>query len=218
MQALTQQLAQAAFSKQGSVTRGGMDLSKGAQTQINSIFDLVGSQTQATINSAKQTLDSPWPDDTGQLQTVLPELMDRLSLSEEERAGRININQARPELLYGMPNMTQELVQAISAAQMKNSDGIPSTDMLRRHSTTGWLYFDGLVDLPTMREIDPYLTARGDVFRAQVIGFFDGKGPVHRQEAIIDATRVPPRIVWQRDLNELGRGYAKPLLSPTATQ
>jgi hypothetical protein len=86
--------------------------------------------------------------------------------------------------------------------------------MLRRHSTAGWLYLDGLVDLDTMRQMDPYITARGDVFRVQVLGFFDGNGPVHRLEAIVDATRVPPRVVWQRDLNELGRGYAKVQLMP----
>ena len=69
-------------------------------------------------------------------------------------------------------------------------------------------------DLETMRELDPFLTARGDVYRAQVLGFFDGNGPVHRQEAIIDGTQIPPRVVWQRDLNELGRGYSRAHFAP----
>lgn len=213
--ALAQQLAQNMFQKGGQVTRGGIDLSRGGQVRIKSIFDLIGSQTQATVSGASQTLVSPWPADANQLLSVLPKLMDVLSLSDDEhRLGRININQARPELLYGIPNMTPELVQAIMAAQVRNAEGVPSADTLRRHSTPGWLFLDGLVDIDTMRSLDPFLTARGDVFRAQVIAFYDGTGPVHRQEAIIDATRVPPRVVWQRDLNELGRGYAKSQLMP----
>ncbi len=215
LMALTQQIAQTMFQKGGQVTRGGIDLSRGGPNKIKSLFDLIGSETQATVDGASQTLTSPWPVEPSQLQALLPKLADVLSLTDEDqRAGRININQARPEILTGIPGMTQELVQAIAAAQSRNADGIPSPDVLRRHSTSGWLFLDGLVDLETMRALDPYFTARGDVYRAQVLGFYDGPGPVHRQEAILDATRIPPRVVWQRDLNELGRGYQKSQLMP----
>lgn len=217
LMALTQQIAQAMFQKGGQVTRGGIDLSRGGPNKIKSIFDLIGSEVQATVKGASQTLTSPWPAEPSQLQSLLPKLSDVFSLSDDDqRSGRININQARPEILLGIPNMSDDLVQSIVAAQSRNSDGIPSPDVLRRHSTAGWLFLDGLVDLETMRKLDPYLTARGDVYRAQVLGFYDGPGPVHRQEAIVDATRIPPRIVWQRDLNELGRGYQKSQLLPEA--
>jgi hypothetical protein len=210
-----QQMAQAMFQRQGQVTRGGIDLSRGGSVRIKSVFDLIGAQVQAQVNGASQTLNSPWPADPGQLHSILPALMDVLSVSDDQyRIGRININQARAELLYGIPNMTPELVSSIMAAQARQAEGIPSSDTLRRHSTPGWLYLDGLVDLETMRALDPFLTARGDVFRAQVLGFYDSSGPVHRQEAIIDATRTPPRVVWQRDLNELGRGYSRSQLIP----
>lgn len=213
--ALTQQMAQSMFQKGGKVTRGGLDLSQGGGHRIKSIFDLIGSETETKVNDATTTLASPWPAEPGQLQSVLPELMDVLSISDEtQRPGRINVNEARPEILLGIPEMTQEIVQSISAAQMRNLEGVPSADVMRRHSTAGWIYLDGLVDLETMRKLDPFLTARGDVYRAQVLGFFDGSGLVHRQEAIIDATRIPPRIVWQRDLNELGRGYQPAHLMP----
>jgi uncharacterized membrane protein YgcG len=219
MLALTQQVARAVFQKGGQVTRGGMDLSKGGTNRINSIFDLIGSQTQATVNGATTTLTSPWPDEPSQLESLLPKLMDTLTTSDDDfRPGRININEARAEILLGIPNMTQQLVQAISAAQSRNVDGTPSPDMLRKHSTAGWLYLDGLTDLDTMRKLEPFLTARGDVYRAQVLGFFDSGGVVHRQEAIIDGTRIPPRVVWQRDLNELGRGYLRSQLMPQPTR
>ena len=200
------------------MTRGGMDLSKGGMNRIKSVFDLIGSQTTSTMNGATTTLKSPWPAEPGQLQTVLPKLMDALATSDDQyRSGRININEARPELLAGMPNMTTDLVQSIAAAQSRNSAGTPNIEVLRKHSTSGWLFLDGLVDIETMRELDQYLTARGDVYRVQVLGFFDTSGLVHRQEAIIDGTRIPPRVVWQRDLNELGRGYQRSLLLPVMT-
>lgn len=217
--ALTQQMAQSMFQKGGKVTRGGLDLSQGGGFRVKSIFDLVGSEVQTKVNNATTTLASPWADDPSQLQSLLPQLMDMLSISDDaQRPGRININEARPEILLGIPDMTQEIVQSISAAQMRNMQGMPSADVLQRHSTAGWIYLDGLVDLEMMRQLDPFLTARGDVYRAQVLGFFDGSGLVHRQEAIIDATRNPPRIVWQRDLNELGRGYQPAHLMPAAAQ
>ena len=60
-----------------------------------------------------------------------------------------------------------------------------------------------------MMNLDPYITSHGDVYRVQVLGFFDGGGPVSRIEAMIDSTQLPPRIIAQRDLNELGRGYSR---------
>jgi len=218
LQQLAQQLAQAGFQRGGQVTRGGMDLSKGGMNRIQSVFDLVGSQTEGKVDDATTTLSSPWPAEPGQLGNVLPKLMDVLTTSnDDELAGRININEARPEILVGMPNMTPEIVQSIMAAQSRSADGVPSADMLRRHSTVGWLFQENLVDLETMRLLEPYLTARGDVYRVQVLGFFDAGGSVHRQEAIIDGTQIPPKVVWQRDLNELGRGYQRAQLLPVAT-
>lgn len=195
-----------------------MDLSKGGLFRIKSVFDLIGSQTEGKVGGGTTTMSSPWPAEPSQVGNILPKLMDVLTTSsDDELAGRININEARPEILTGMPNMTPELVQSIMAAQSRSADGVPSADMLRRHSTAGWLYQENLVDLETMRLLEPYLTARGDVYRVQVLGFFDAGGTVHRQEAIIDGTQIPPKVVWQRDLNELGRGYHRAQLLPVAT-
>ena len=66
-----------------------------------------------------------------------------------------------------------------------------------------------MIDKAGMISLDPYITAHGDVYRVQVLGFFDGGGPVARLEAIIDSTQLPTRVISQRDLNELGRGYSR---------
>jgi DNA uptake protein ComE-like DNA-binding protein len=210
VQGIAAGIAEATMSPGGKVTRGGMDISKGGQVKIKSLWELIGSRTDATINGAKITLESPWPEDAGSLQSTLPTLFDTLSTTSDPfLEGRINVNQARKELLVGLPSMTEELANAIIAAQAIDADGRPLDDVIQGHSTNGWLYTQGLVDIWGMRDLDPFLTARGDVYRAQVLGFYDGGGPVARAEVIVDATQQPPRIIFHRDLNELGRGYTR---------
>ena len=210
-ESLTQFLASVTKSG-GSVTRGGIDLSKGGATKgnIESLWQLIGTKVKVSINGTPTTLTSPWSDDAGSISTVLPELSDKLTTTKDEYLeGRININQARREILLGLPTMTEEIINAIVAAQRLDSNGQPSLDTIRQHTTAAWLYAEGIVDIPGMMNLDPYITSHGDVYRVQVLGFFDGGGPVSRIEAMIDSTQLPPRVIAQRDLNELGRGYSR---------
>jgi hypothetical protein len=210
VQGAAKAVGEAISSGTGKVTRGGIDLTAGGQVQIKSLWELIGSRCDVTVNGTKQTLNSPWPDDAGSLSSVLPTLIDTLSISGDEfLEGRININQARREILIGLPNMTESLADSILAAQQVD----PET--LATRTTTGWLYTEGLVsDIWAMRELDKYLTARGDVYRAQILGFFDGGGPVARLEVLVDGTQLPPRVTFCRDLNDLGRGYARLQMLP----
>ena len=194
----------------GTVTRGGIDLSKGGKTNVESLWSLIGSSAKATVNGMNVTLKSPWSDDVSSISTVLPDLLEKLTTTKDEfLEGRININQARREILLGLPTMTEDLVNQIVAAQHLDSNGQPSIDTLKQHNTTAWLYAENVIDKAGMISLDPYITSHGDVYRVQVLGFFDGGGPVARVEAMIDGTQLPPRVIAQRDLNELGRGYAR---------
>ena len=216
VQGLTKAIAGATVGGTGgTVTRGGIDIAKGGQNKVTTLWDLIGSRADVTMDNVKQTLDSPWPADTSSLPTLLPKLMDALTTTEDEYLeGRINLNQARPEILKGLPGLDEELLNKITQAQKLDANGQPDPDTIQRHNTAGWLLVDGLVDIWKMRELDPYLTARGDVYRAQVFGFFDGGGPVTRLEVMVDATKNPPRVTFQRDLNNLGHGYARGQLLP----
>lgn len=215
IQGLTSAIAEGAFKANGTVTRGGIDISKGGQNKINTIWDVIGSRADVTMDGAKQVLESPWPAEASSLQSLLPQLMDALSTTGDEYLeGRINLNQARREILIGLPGMEEELANDIVEAQRLDANGQPDPDTITRHNTTGWLFIEGLVDIWKMRELDPFLTARGDVYRIQVFGFFDGGGPVTRLEAMVDATQIPPRVTFQRDLNNLGHGYARGQLLP----
>lgn len=58
-----------------------------------------------------------------------------------------------------------------------------------------------------MKTMLPMLTGGGDVYRAQLIGYFESSGASHRAEVIIDATTVNPKVVSWRDISHLGRGF-----------
>lgn len=218
LQGLASAAAQAVATPGGKVTRGGMDISKGGQYRIKSLWELIDSRCDAVVDGVSTTLTSPWSSTSGNLSSLLPIIMDTLSVSGDAfLEGRININQARREVLVGLPNMTEQVVEAIVNAQMLDESGAPRVDVLGTRNTTGWLFLEGIVDIWGMRDLDPYLTARGDVYRAQILGFFDGGGPVARAEVVVDGTQSPPRIVFFRDLNDLGRGYTRAQLFPSQT-
>ncbi len=213
------EIANAALNPGGTVTRGGMDLAAGAKYQIKSLWELIDPETarcDVTVDGTETEVVSPWSADPGTLGSLLPTIMDTLSTTSDSfLEGRINISQARPEILVGLPGITEEIISAILEAQPVSSDGQPVEDVISSRTTTGWLFTEGLVDIWEMRALDPYITARGDVYRAQVLGFFDGGGPVSRIEVVIDGTQVPPRIVFQRDMDDLGRGYSRQQMYPT---
>jgi DNA uptake protein ComE-like DNA-binding protein len=209
LQNAAQQLGTALTGNTGNqITRNGMDLSAGGKVKINSLYELIGAQVQTKINGVNTTLDSPWSDEPSQMASYLPDLFDKLTITAEKYIeGRINVNQAHKEVLLGIPNMTPVLADAIVAAQANLQNGASSSSGSSR-LTTGWLVSDGLTDLATLTQLDPYITARGDVYRAQIVGHFDAGGPMTRVEAVIDATQVPPQVIFFRDLTELGSGYS----------
>lgn len=207
-----------------SVTRGEMDLSGGSRREIKSIYDLVGIEVAAMdSDDVALTLVSPWDADPSAMIEYLPDLMDALTTNEDPFiSGRININQAREEVLQGVfevliedPEQATETAAAIIAARAVDPDtGEPTIDDAGARATNGWLVIEGVVDLATMRKLDPFLTTRGSVFRMQVVGYFDTGGPFTRLEAVIDASEDTPKLVFVRDLTELGKGFSYQALVP----
>jgi hypothetical protein len=131
----------------------------------------------------------------------MPALMDSLSTQDVDlMPGRINLNECPAELLYGIPLLSEEVVQTILESREVESD-----DLNRQFET--WPLVEGIVTLDEMRQLVPFLTGGGDVYRAQIVGYFETNGISHRAEIIIDATSVNPKIVMWRDLSHLGRGF-----------
>jgi hypothetical protein len=175
------------------------------KVRIESILDLADASVRIESEKGKAALvlASPLTSQPAQMSQHLPRLMDRTSVvSDRVIYGRVSVNLAPREVLLAVPGMDAALVEQILAARPAPG----SVDPQRRGSA--WLVCEGLVDLETMRALEPYLTGGGDVVRAQVIGYFDAPGPSMRIETVIDATANPPRQVYWKDLRLLGRGYA----------
>lgn len=195
------------FASGGKITRGGIDLSKGPAFDILSIYDLVDAEVEGKVNDTNTTLTSPWTSDASSLNENIPTMVDVFSTSSSKAIkGRINILYARDSTLYGVPGMTVETVDSILSKAESLSSGTNSTSY-PIETTTGWLLADGIVDVETMRILDRYLTARGDVYRAQILGHTPKKGPFCRLEVVVDASQQPPFLIFQRDLTRLGKGY-----------
>ncbi|MEJ7595983.1 MAG: hypothetical protein WKF77_31115, partial [Planctomycetaceae bacterium] len=210
---LAQAIAGSLTSQEGiSITRNGMNLNQVSAYSFRSIYDVIDAQVDAEINDAPQTLISPWT--SANLLDKMPEFEDSFTHVDDAFIdGRININIARREVLLAIPDMTETIANSIVDERPAiESTGAASEAMSLRASPT-WLLGEGFVDLNTFRRLGPWLTTGGDIFSFQTLGHFDEGGPTTRLEAMIDATQNPPRVIFQRDLTSLGRGFHPGLLS-----
>ncbi|OHB70461.1 MAG: hypothetical protein A2V70_11315 [Planctomycetes bacterium RBG_13_63_9] len=147
------------------------------------------------------------------MREYLPKLLDHATIDKSKVIrGRINVNEAPRAVLLAVPGLDGALVEQIVTARGRAAT---LDDPSRRHTT--WLLTEGLVDLPRMKDLMSYLTAAGDVYRAQFVAYFDAPGPSDRVEVVIDATWSPPRRVYWKSLRLLGRGYPLKFLGAAAT-
>lgn len=181
------------------------DLSQPASQQISQIWDLLGAKVeiQPAGGGNPVVVDSPFSSDLIEMGLYLPTLLDKVTVNGATTIpGRININQAPRPILLGIPGMTEEIVDQIIEVR----DPIPTEENPNRNMES-WLLLEGIATLEDMRILSPFICAGGDVYRAQVIGYFEGGGASARAEAVFDATKTVPRLVFLRDISHLGRGY-----------
>lgn len=182
-----------------------VDLSQESKSKIKSVLDLVGAKVQVQIEGEDDPIlfTSPFPDDPGALASTLDTLLDYATTdSDEIIAGRININAAPRPVLLAIPGMTDDVVGTIVSQRVP---GTEDENSVRRHPT--WLLTQGFVDLETMKDMEPYMTTGGDVYRAQVVGYFGTGRAVSRVEVILDSTRPDIPVLLWNDRTYLGRGF-----------
>ena len=182
---------------------GQLNMDLQPKTPIGSILDLIGAQVQYSFvgGTGPTTLNSPFTEQN--VGNYLPQLMDYVTVNPAATVpGRINVNQASPTVLSGIPGMTSDIVSKITAQRTVD---MTSADPARRYET--WLLTEGVVTLPQMKVLMPFITGGGSVYRCQVVGYFQGGQASSRAEVVFDATSPLPRIVLWRDLTHLGRGY-----------
>lgn len=175
------------------------DLSAGGSIDFTQVIDLI--DATVTIESGGNAVRYQSPFSSLTAGVYLPLILDKLVTSDTPAMpGRINVNECPAELLYGIPFLTEDQVGQILEAR-----GNASEDENRLFET--WLMVEGIVTLDEMRTLVPLLTGGGDVYRAQIVGYFEKTGLAHRQEVIVDATTVNPKIISYRDLSHLGRAF-----------
>ncbi|TWT70278.1 type II secretion system minor pseudopilin [Crateriforma conspicua] len=178
-----------------------LDLSGGGSNQLGQVLDLIGSTVSIGQGDSAVTYQSPFAEDPISMALYMPLLMDALTTQDSYvTPGRINLNECPAELLYGIPLLDSETVDLILEYRAEETDDV------NRHFET-WPLVAGLITLDQMKILQPLLTGGGDVYSAQIVGYFENSGAFHRTDVVIDATTVNPKIVAQRDLSHLGRGF-----------
>jgi hypothetical protein len=220
-------------NREGSTTTAvQLDYKQQPKTNLTSVLDLVGvkvevrppgqmgqmgegepmpmeDEEEGDEGAGESTiLESPFPSDPIALGAMLPDLLDYVTVNKSPTIpGRININQASEVILRGIPGMNEEIVEGILGARE-----VEYTGNRPAHRHEHWILCEGIVTLDEMKKLAPFITGGGRVFRAQVVGYFDEEGPAARIEVVVNAAAsasgsAPPRVVFWRDMTNLGRGY-----------
>jgi len=200
---------------------GELDLSQpgNEEAKLKQVLDLIGAKVRVKFQGDEENtvLQSPFAEDLVSMNTYMTTLMDHVTIADTTIPGRININLAPREILAGIPGISEESVEMIINSRSMDPN-VDDPSML--HET--WILTQGLVTLEEMRTLSPMICGGGDVYRMQVVGYYDDGNASARLEVVLDATQLPPRVLLWRDISHLGRGY--PLetlgaaLAPTAIQ
>jgi type II secretory pathway component PulK len=180
-------------------------------TQIKSLFDLINSSVSVPSNTTgqggqQQNITYPSPlNDPGQLQTLLPLVLDKLTTTQDtDLPGKVNVNTAPQAVLAAIPGLSETDVQNIMALRPDpSSSETPDASF----QTLAWLILEANLSPQTVQSMETYITARTQVYRVQSVGYFDGGGPTVRIEAVIDTNNGRPRVLLRRDLTELGKAF-----------
>lgn len=167
-----------------------------------------GGQGQNQSQNSRLVVNAAFASETGAMKSYLTKLMDNLAVNTAPTIpGRLNINQAPRRLLLGVPGLDSTAVDRIIA----NRDVTLGQQRPEQVHET-WLLAEDIVKLDTMKKLMGLVTAGGNVYRAQVVGFYDAEGPANRLEVVIDATQSPPLVRRRWELADLGTGYSPEVL------
>ena len=185
----------------GNLAQARIDDSVEATTALKTPLDIVG----ARVVVGNVAYESPIRDsrDAANVNKLMT-LLDFASTSESTTiVGRVNVNAAPRPVLAALPGLETADVQRIVSERPALDKAVPDD---YRHAS--WLYTKGLVSLETMKSLYNKTTARGDVFRGQIVGFLDRSNEVERAEVVVDGATTPPRQVFFKDLSTLGKGFS----------
>ena len=141
--------------------------------------------------------------DPAQLEQLLTALLDKTSASTGyELSPRINVNTAPREVLLALPGLADTDVDTMIAARSSLTPTDPAT------LSGAWIVTQAKLTAEKFKNIEKYIGGRTFTYRIQSVGYFGvAGGPVSRVEAVVDTALGIPRILYYRDLTDLGRGF-----------
>lgn len=181
-----------------------------SKRKFNSIIDMVMTFVDLSeFDDENLTSFAASPVQLMNMGFTMPTLMASLTTFEGLTIpGRINIMQAPRVILMGIPGIDEDIVDRIISQRGTDFelDDPEGADMNRKFET--WLLVEGVVDLPTMKNLMSFVCTGGDVYRAEIVGYFaDGVG-TSRVEVVFDTTVPVPRIISWRNKSHLRASFS----------
>jgi type II secretory pathway component PulK len=182
--------------------------------RIRSLWDMVNCEVQVTVpdgDKKTKTVSYPSPlGDTTQQRTLLPQVLDKCTTSARlDLRPRVNVMSAPLTVINAIaPLVGLQDSDVQNIISKRPTPDVAASDPV--YQTAAWLVTDCNISPATMKKLDPYVTGKTQVYRIQSLGYSTRGGPVARVEAVIDTNMGRPRIVYWRDLSELGKGFDLP--------
>lgn len=177
-----------------SLQRGGLNLALKPAYRIRTVFDLCGTSVRISIDGRDTLLKSPWTGDAAAWQLGYRRLSPWITTTEAHCiAGLVSVNTAPQEVLHAIPGVPSDLARAITARQVRIGTASPG-EYAARWADLTWLLREGLVDERKFRELAPWLTTQGSVFRARATGQVDGLAKPVTLTAVLDGCARPTAI------------------------
>lgn len=129
-------------------------------------------------------------------------LLDRTTTVDPKQralAGLINVNTAPRLVLSCIEGLAEGQIESILEARARLSP--------EAKETTAWLLTEEVVDLETFERIAAQITARGQQFTIEALGYADHIGMVTRLEVVVDMVGPIAQTIYYRDLSYLGGHY-----------
>ena len=189
-----------------------LDLTQKAAKKISAFSELINAEVTIASKDQKSPsvrYKSPLGNIDAQKE-LLPILFEKATTQsgKTDVFGLININTASYEVLTALPGLQEGDADKIYAVQPKLLSGEPLGDA---YKTPAWLLTEAGLSRQRLQGLEKYVTTRTQVYRVQVIGYFENtadgtRSPSARVEAVIDTNNGRPRLLYWRDLTELGTG------------
>ena len=152
---------------------------------------------------AKRTLRNPFSSDLSEVRNYLGRVLDDVTVELSPiLEGRIDITEAPVEVLAGVPGLDLSLAQRIVQYRTGSTN---TSGKNREQDSIAWMV--DVVDLAKLKELEPYLTSRSDVYSVQAVGYRDNQSAVYRITATIDARQNPTQFRNQKVWHPWDRGF-----------